>query len=79
MTFPITFPFSYYICHSAQKKHSLRYKKQNAKTYANVSVSSLPVLPISQTAKNNPSFNKEIYLLLSFEEEGKVSHLWRAT
>jgi len=36
-------------------------------------------LPISQIAINDPPLNEELYLPLSFEEEGKVSHLWTAT
>ena len=79
MTFPTMFPFPYYICRSAQKKHSLRYKNQNSKTSDNVSVTILPVLPICQIAINDPFLNEEIYLIMSFEEEGKVSHLWRVT
>lgn len=73
------FPSAYHIFHSAQKKHSLRCKKQNSKISDNLSVTSLVVLPISQTAIHDPSLNEEIYLLLSFEVDGKVSHLWRAT
>jgi len=36
MTFPTMFPSAYYIRHSAQKKHSLRYKKQNSNTSDNI-------------------------------------------
>lgn len=42
VTFPTMFPFAYNICHTAQKKQSLRYKKKESKTSDNLSVTFLP-------------------------------------